>query len=181
MHDETMQQINGDLAPSLTGLPPMVDSTIKILIMGSFPGGASLAARQYYAHPRNHFWRLLSAVLDDDLAALPYAARLPRLLQHRIGLWDVLAGCDRLGSLDSAIRNSHANDFGLLRTECPQLQRVCFNGKTSGSHAPWFAAAGYETLVLPSSSPANAQWSFERKLAAWRGIIHNFPELQPQP
>lgn len=170
-----MQTINPDFTPTLTGLPPLIDSGVKVLILGSFPGGASLAALQYYAHPRNHFWRLLSAVLNNDLAALPYADRLPRLLQHRIGLWDVLGGCDRVGSLDSAIRNPLANDFNMLRDECPQVQRVCFNGKTSGSHAPWFAAAGYDTLVLPSSSPANAKWSFERKLAAWRGIIHNIP------
>ncbi|MCK2125050.1 DNA-deoxyinosine glycosylase, partial [Pseudomonas sp. PNPG3] len=75
-----------------------------ILVLGSFPGAASLAAGQYYAHPRNQFWRLISAVVGEDLATLPYAERLPRLLAHGVGLWDVLGECEREGSLDSNIR-----------------------------------------------------------------------------
>lgn len=155
----------------LTGFPPVLDSATRILILGSFPGEASLAAQQYYAHPRNQFWRLLSAVLDDNIAALPYQHRLERLLTHRIGLWDVLAACEREGSLDTAIRRPQSNDFVALKHRCPDLYRVCFNGKTSGKFDPHFAAAGFETLVLPSSSPANAQLSFEEKLAVWKNII----------
>ena len=155
----------------LAGFPPVIDSTIRILILGSFPGEASLAAQQYYAHPRNQFWRLLSAVLNEDIAALPYEQRLPRLLTHRIGLWDVLSACAREGSLDAAIRQPQANDFDVLKHQCPQLVRICFNGKTSGKFERQFADAGFETLVLPSSSPANAQLSFEQKLAQWKNIL----------
>ncbi|MFJ2988900.1 DNA-deoxyinosine glycosylase [Collimonas sp. NPDC087041] len=158
-------------ATSLTGFPPVIDASTRFLILGSFPGVASLSAQQYYGHPRNQFWALLSAVLDDDLVGLSYADRLACLRSHRIGLWDVIAGCERIGSLDSAIRNAQANQFDLLRQHCPQLVRVCFNGKTSGKFAPQFAAAGYDTLVLPSSSPANAQTTFTQKLQLWRGII----------
>lgn len=155
----------------LSGLAPVLDHHTRILILGSFPGAASLQAQQYYAHPRNQFWRLLSAVLGDDLAALPYEKRLQALLTHRIGLWDVIALCEREGSLDSAIRRAQANDFAALRQQCPQLVRICFNGKTSGKFEEQFARAGFDTLVLPSSSPANAQASFEQKLAVWRSII----------
>jgi len=155
----------------LTGFPPVLDRNIRILILGSFPGEASLAAQQYYAHPRNQFWRLLSIVLDDDLVKLPYDARLQRLLSHRIGLWDVLAACEREGSLDTAIRRAQANDFVMLKQQCPALSRICFNGKTSGRFAPQFAAAGFATMVLPSSSPTNAQLSFDQKLALWKNII----------
>lgn len=130
-----------------------------------------MQAAQYYAHPRNQFWRLLSAVLGADLVSLPYADRLTRLLARQIGLWDVIDSCVRQGSLDSAIRQAQANDFARLRQQCPGLQRICFNGKTSGKFATAFSEAGFETLVLPSSSPANAQWSFAAKLAVWRGII----------
>lgn len=158
-------------APLLSGLPPVIDSDIRILILGSFPGNASLAASQYYAHPRNQFWPLLSAVLDEDLVAQPYPLRLQRLLARHVGLWDVLAGCTREGSLDSAIRNARANPFDILHERCPALHRVCFNGKASGKFAPQFAAAGFDTLVLPSSSPANAQLSLEQKLAQWRNIL----------
>lgn len=155
----------------LAGFPPVLDRRTRILILGSFPGEASLAAQQYYAHPRNQFWRLLSAVLGDDIASLPYEDRLQRLLSHRIGLWDVIALCEREGSLDTAIRRAQANDFAMLKEQCPDLLRVCFNGKTSGKFAPQFGNAGFETLVLPSSSPANAQFSFEEKLTLWRNII----------
>ena len=109
-------------------------------------------------------------MLDEDLVRLPYAERLARLLAHRIGLWDVIAGCERKGSLDTAIRNAETNDFTFLKQHCPQLTRVCFNGKASGKLAPVFAGAGFETLVLPSSSPANAQLSFAQKLVLWQGI-----------
>lgn len=155
----------------LTGFPPVLDSATRILILGSFPGEASLAAQQYYAHPRNQFWRLLSAVLGDELVALSYPERLQRLLAHRIGVWDVIAACEREGSLDTAIRRAQANDFHVLKQQCPALFRVCFNGKTSGRLAPQFAQAGFDTLVLPSSSPANAQLSFDQKLAQWRNIL----------
>lgn len=155
----------------LTGFPPVLDRATRILILGSFPGEASLAAQQYYAHPRNQFWRLLSAVLGEDLVALPYQQRLRRLLAHRIGLWDVIDACERKGSLDTAIRRAQANDFAALKQQCPQLVRVCFNGKTSGKFERQFAEAGFDTLVLPSSSPANAQLSFDEKLALWKNII----------
>lgn len=157
--------------PLQNGLPPVVDNATRILILGSFPGQVSLASSQYYAHPRNQFWRLLSAILNDDLASLPYASRLQKLLATNIGLWDVIATCSRQGSLDSAIRQAQANQFEQLRHLCPHLRRVCFNGKTSGKFAPAFEEAGYQTLVLPSSSPANMQLTFDEKLAQWRRII----------
>ena len=155
----------------LTGLAPVIDSGTRILILGSFPGAKSLAAAQYYAHPRNQFWPLVSKLVDEDLAALPYAERLPRLQAHGFGLWDVLGACEREGSLDSAIRKSAANDFERLHLLCPALETVGFNGQTSGKFAPQFAAAGYRTLVLPSSSPAHMTLSFAQKLDSWRELV----------
>ncbi|WP_091875472.1 DNA-deoxyinosine glycosylase [Massilia yuzhufengensis] len=157
--------------PTLTGLAPVIARDTRVLILGSFPGAASLAAGRYYAHPRNQFWPLVSRVLEEDLAALPYELRLVRLLAHGFGLWDVLAGCEREGSLDSAIRKPAANDFERLRALCPALETVGFNGQASGKFAPQFAAAGYRTVVLPSSSPAHQTLSFEQKLAHWRALI----------
>jgi len=157
-------------SPPLSGFPPVMRSDTQLLILGSFPGVASLAAGQYYAHPRNQFWRLLSAVLNDDLSSLPYEMRLERLISHRIGLWDVIAACEREGSLDASIRNAQAADFSVLQQGYPALHRIAFNGKTAGRFAPLFSEAGFETLVLPSSSPANAQLSFEQKLVQWRSL-----------
>jgi len=158
-------------SPLLTGLAPVIAADTRILILGSFPGNASLAAQQYYAHPRNQFWKLVGTLVDEDLYALPYDDRLPRLLAHRIGLWDVLAACEREGSLDSAIRNPAANDFDRLRHLCPQLETVGFNGQASGKFAPQFAEQGYRTVVLPSSSPAHMALTFEQKLAVWTRLI----------
>jgi hypoxanthine-DNA glycosylase len=156
----------------LRGFPPVVAADTHTLILGSFPGEASLAATQYYAHPRNQFWRLLGTVLGEpQLVELAYEERLRRLLAHRIGVWDVLAACEREGSLDAAIRNASPNDFASLRAHAPKLAKVCFNGKTAGRFAPVIGAAGYDTLVLPSSSPANAMLSFEQKLVLWRAVV----------
>jgi hypoxanthine-DNA glycosylase len=104
-----------------------------------------------------------------------YALRLQRLLAHRVGLWDVLAACDRQGSLDSAITNSRINPFARLQRLAPLLDDVAFNGGTAGRFAPQFAAAGYTTTVLPSSSPAHAGRTYEQKLALWRAWWHRRP------
>ncbi|MBI3230995.1 MAG: DNA-deoxyinosine glycosylase [Burkholderiales bacterium] len=159
-----------DTAP-LQGLSPVIASDTKIVVLGSFPGAASLAAQQYYAHPRNQFWPIMAALTGEDLPALAYPDRLQRLLAHRIGVWDVLGACEREGSLDSAIRKPAANDLQRLQQLCPQLQTVGFNGQTSGKFAPQFAQAGYRTLVLPSTSPAYAALSFAEKLVAWRALV----------
>jgi hypoxanthine-DNA glycosylase len=160
----------------LTGLAPVIAPDTRILILGSFPGNASLAAQQYYAHPRNQFWKLVGALIGEDLYSLPYGERLPRLLTHRFGLWDVLAACEREGSLDSAIRKPAANDFDRLRHLCPVLETVGFNGQASGKFAPQFAQAGYRTVVLPSSSPAHMAMSFEQKLDVWRRLLDDSPD-----
>src|SRR5688500_1804559 len=93
----------------LTGLPPILNHETRVLSLGSFPGEASLAVKQYYAHPRNQFWPLLSAVLGEKLVELPYIERPARLQAHGIGLWDAIAACKREGSLDASIRNASPN------------------------------------------------------------------------
>lgn len=138
--------------------------------MGSFPSPASLAKKQYYGHPQNHFWKLIGALLDAPLYEMPYAQRLPVLLKNGIGLWDVLQQCERAGALDSNIRNAVNNDFRRVTRVARGLKRVCFNGKTAGRFAPVFAEAGYETQVLPSSSPAYTI-KFEAKLKLWRSVV----------
>lgn len=155
----------------LRGFDPVIDRRITTLILGSFPSEASLAAGQYYAHPRNQFWRILGALLGEPLHEQPYPQRLVRMLAHRIGLWDVLGACERAGSLDADIRAAQANDFAPLMARAPHLARVLFNGATAGRFAPRFAAAGLQVAVLPSTSPAHAGRSFEQKLALWRAAL----------
>ncbi|MGH6612407.1 MAG: DNA-deoxyinosine glycosylase [Burkholderiaceae bacterium] len=154
--------------PALRGFPPVIDRNVERLILGSFPSEASLAAAQYYAHPQNQFWRLLSDLLEEPLVELPYRQRLRRVLAHRLGIWDVYDACDREGSGDASIRNQKANQFARLRRLAPRLTSVAFNGQTAGRYAREFAAAGFETTVLPSSSPAHAGRSYEQKRALWK-------------
>ena len=154
----------------LRGFPPIVDERARILILGSFPSEASLAAGQYYAHRQNQFWRVLAALLEVPLVAMGYAERQVALHQAGIAIWDVYASCERTGSLDSAIHNTQTNDFARLHKLAPQLNRVCFNGQTAGRFVRAMAELGYETRVLPSTSPAYTL-VFEQKLAVWREAL----------
>ena len=151
------------------GLPPVLRRDTRVLILGSFPGEASLAAQQYYAHPRNHFWPLVAALIDTPLATMPYRERLRALRAHGIGLWDVFVECSRRGSLDGAIRMAERGEIGRVRRAAPAVALVCFNGQTAARALPAWRDAGYATLALPSSSPAYTR-PFAEKLARWREI-----------
>ncbi len=165
----------------LVGLPPVVGAHTRVLVLGSFPGAASLAAREYYGHARNHFWPILAALWPRH--PLPdrgqYAARCDWLLARGLGLWDVYASCERRGSLDTSIRNAQVNDFAALRAQAPGLAAIAHNGGESYSHARAVCAsleggAAIASLRLPSTSPANASWSFDKKLSAWRQAMTDF-------
>ena len=151
------------------GLPPIVPPNARVLMLGSFPGEESLKQAQYYAHPRNQFWRLLGDIVDAPLAELPYENRLVRLARLKIGLWDIITDCERHGSLDGNIRNAVLSQFEWLREHAPKLTVVAMNGKKAGSAQARIAALGYQTLVLPSSSPAYTL-SYDEKLAGWQSL-----------
>jgi hypoxanthine-DNA glycosylase len=158
----------------LTGLPPLVSGQTRLLILGSFPGVASLAAQQYYGHPQNHFWRILNAIWPSsrqDICAGSYQNKSNFLLAHGLGVWDVYAACEREGSLDARIRNAQPNDLAGLVGRCRGLQAIAHNGGESFRHARLTSSFGLPVYRLPSTSPANASWSFERKLAAWRDVF----------
>ncbi len=161
--------MNGGL--ELAGLPPVVAPHTRLMVLGSFPGAASLKAQQYYAHPRNQFWPILSALWDIDLRALTYPARLEAVRERGLGIWDVYASCRREGSLDSAIEAPVLNDWPRLLREAPGLRAVAHNGGESARCMRHTLALGLAVHRLPSTSPANAGWSFERKLDAWRGVL----------
>lgn len=149
------------------GFPPVVDASTRVLILGSLPGEASLAAQQYYGNPRNAFWRLMEGVLGAALAPLDYEARLAALLAHGVGLWDVLAEAERPGSLDAAIRDPAANDLLNLIETLPALRVVAFNGGTAAKLGGKLIGERAATIALPSSSPAHAARTFEQKAQVW--------------
>ena len=166
----------GTIDTMLQGLPPLLDANTRVLLLGSFPGVASLVQAQYYAHPRNQFWRLLGACLNDpDLAGLPYEERLQAATKYGVGLWDVVAECRREGSLDAAITDAQVNPLATyLRETSPHLARIGFNGALSWKHGQHLAEHGYQVFRLPSSSPAAASLNFEQKLALWRPLFEGF-------
>ena len=158
-------------SPALQGLPPAIGPGCVLLVLGSFPGQASLQAQQYYGHPRNHFWPLVGTILGLDLAAMPYVRRLALVQSRGLGLWDVYGACQRVGSLDANIREPLLNDLTGLLQRAPLLRLVAHNGGESARARRHTVALGLPVLRLPSSSPANASWSFERKLQAWRAAF----------
>lgn len=159
------------LPERLLGLPPAITGNCTLLILGSFPSAASLAARQYYAHSQNRFWPIVAACLGLDFTQMPYRERIAAVNAAGIGIWDVYASCERSGSLDSAIRHPAFNDFAQARRRAPGLNRACFNGATAGKALRHLQALGFGTCVLPSTSPANASQSFDYKLAQWRAAL----------
>jgi hypoxanthine-DNA glycosylase len=178
-----MSKLSSPVAsPTLQGLGPIITPDTRIVVLGSFPSVASLASQQYYAHPRNHFWPIVSALLgltgEQDLRAQPYPKRLEAARAHGLGIWDVYAHCQREGSLDSAIQQAQLNELHRLREWAPGLRAIAHNGGESARHMRITQALGLPVVKLPSTSPANASWSFERKLAAWREVFDAFG-IQP--
>jgi hypoxanthine-DNA glycosylase len=158
--------------PRLQGLAPQVAPDTRCLVLGSFPGVASLQAQQYYGHPRNQFWRLLGAALALPLAEVDYPVRLALLQQHRVGLWDVITETQRRGSLDSQIRDPQRSDLLSLVRHLPDLHTIAFNGGTAariGLRQLGPAAARLRIFALPSSSPAYTL-PFADKREAWLKI-----------
>lgn len=153
--------------PRKSSFPPVIDRGVRVLICGSLPGDRSLAAQQYYAHPQNQFWRLMSAVADRELVALAYPDRLAALLEAHVGLWDVVATAHRPGSTDAALSGIAPNDISALAATLPDLRAIAFNGGTALRHGlKQLGATGYATVALPSSSPLHTI-GFDAKLPGW--------------
>jgi hypoxanthine-DNA glycosylase len=161
------------------GFPPIARPDARALILGSLPGRKSLEMRQYYAQPQNGFWRIMD-VLFGAGPALAYPARVERLVECRVAVWDVLAAGERSGSLDSSIVETSVvtNDFGAFFERHPEVRLVCFNGTKAAELyrrrvlprlEPTLAAL--ETIRLPSTSPAHASLRFEQKLAHWSAAL----------
>ena len=154
----------------LKGFEPVYSVEARLLILGSFPGVASLNEARYYAHPRNQFWIILGALLEVELTSLGYEARLDAVKTAGIAIWDVLQSCIREGSLDSSIRAPRANPLLELMDKLPRLQAVAFNGKTAAAQRGLLEGKGLRIFELPSSSPAYASRSLQQKLIEWSVI-----------
>ena len=150
---------------------PVGAADARLLIFGSLPGDASLAAQAYYAHPTNQFWRLLGDAIGEPLAALDYPARLDRLAARGIALWDVVAGASRSGSLDGAMRAIRPNDLADFVATHPRLAAIGFNGRAAAAIGRRTLAGmdGIAMIDLPSSSAAYTR-PFDEKLRDWSAL-----------
>jgi hypoxanthine-DNA glycosylase len=155
--------------------PPIAGRNAKVLILGSMPGQASLAAGQYYAHPKNRFWPIMGKLLGFDADA-SYEIRKQALVDADIALWDVLQSCTRIGSLDTSIDHNTeiANDIPAFLHDHPGIHTVFFNGGKAEAcyrrHVQPHIGCPISCHRLPSTSPAHASWSLAEKLAAWQTV-----------
>ena len=167
------------LAGLLQGLPPVANEDAERLVLGSMPGEQSLQERQYYAHPRNHFWPIVGELFGAG-PALEYDDRLAALKKAKVAVWDVLGACRRPGSLDASIdpESVRVNDFAGFFAAHPKIRLVAFNGayaeamfRTRVQLTGTPMSPDIEFVRLPSTSPANASIPFGDKLAAWRAAL----------
>lgn len=169
---------------AVSSFPPIAGDRATVLILGSMPGVASLDAHRYYAHPRNAFWPIVLAWLDGSAAdphacaALEYEERVARLQRAGVAVWDVLASCERPGSLDSAIvaGSERANAIGAFAARHPELQRIVFNGRTARTLYDRHVARGQRALApslhdAPSTSPAMASLTLQQKQTRWHAAL----------
>ncbi len=163
--------------PNCIGFPPSINEDCTVLILGSMPGISSLNAQQYYAHPQNRFWPMITRLLTgQDGVPAAYCERLNLLLTHHIALWDAIGSCERSGSLDSAIHHEQGNDFTQLLADYPSIHTICFNGAKSFQcfkryNKALLARRDIRFAPLPSTSPANARWRLPQLITEWSSII----------
>lgn len=151
--------------------PPVLSPDSHTLILGSFPSVRSREEGFFYGHPRNRFWAMLAAVFDEPLpASIPEKESL--ILRHHLALWDVIASCRIEGSSDASVRDAVPVDIERITRTC-SIRRVICNGALAGKlyHQHLEAALGLEPLILPSTSPANAAWHFDRLCDVWRAAL----------
>ena len=152
-------------------IPPFYDKDSKILILGSFPSVKSREQMFFYGHPQNRYWKVIASVFGDEVP-LTIPAKKAFLKKHRIAMWDVIGSCDIIGSSDSSIENVTANDL-LCIIGSSKIKRIFVNGKTAEKYYKKYTEqnTGIKAVCLPSTSPANAAWSFERLKEAWSCAI----------
>jgi len=159
---------------------PIIPESACVLILGSMPGIRSLQMNEYYAHPRNHFWKIMGRLIGLDPAG-PYSERIHQLKENRIALWDVLHACERAGSLDQSIlqETETRNELPKLLAEHPEIQAIAFNGAKSWQAFKRHVLPELSTewqsqtslLSLPSTSPANAGMTYQEKLEQWQKVL----------
>ncbi len=151
-------------------IAPLYDGESQILILGSFPSVKSREAGFFYGHPQNRFWKVTAAIFEEEVPVTVEEKRA-FLLRNHVALWDVIASCDIVGSSDSSIKNVRPNDLGII-LKAAKIHGIYVNGRTAEKYYRKYIESeiGIRAICLPSTSPANAAWSLERLIDAWREI-----------
>jgi len=159
----------------IASFPPIVNDQTETLILGTMPGAMSLEKQEYYAYPQNQFWKIMYTLFAALPASAIFSEKIKLLQDNKIGLWDVLANCERKGSLDTHIKNHTENDIEKLLKQHPKIKTILFNGKESYKYfdRKFRHIEGIRYHVMPSTSPANTV-SFDKKLEAWRGVLFKY-------
>lgn len=155
---------------------PIIDKNAQILILGSMPSEQSLKINEYYGNKQNRFWQILFRLFEKQEIPLSYADKIKFLQKNKIALWDVLATCERKGSLDSAIKNEEVNDFAALFACYKNIQRICFNGQKAYQtflkyNKTLLNEQKMDYFILPSTSPANARYGLKELLEKWGHVL----------
>ena len=156
--------------------PPLWDKNSKILILGSFPSVKSRETMFFYGHPQNRFWKVVSAIFNEETPNTIDEKR-KFLLKNNIALWDVIASCDIVGSSDASIKNAIANDISPILSGA-DIKQIFVNGKTAAAlyDKHIFPTCKRAAVTLPSTSPANAAWSVEKLITEWIKIKNYISE-----
>lgn len=151
-------------------IPPLFTQDSKTLILGSFPSVKSRETAFFYGHPQNRFWSVIAAVFETEKSQT-VEEKKNLVIKNRLALWDVIAECDIQGSSDSSIKNVKSNDLSIILNNCP-IERIFVNGKTAEKYYNkyTFPDTKIKAICLPSTSPANAAWNFEKLVEAWKII-----------
>ena len=151
-------------------IAPLYDKNSKILILGSFPSQKSREQMFFYGHPQNRFWKVIATIFESETPKTVEEKR-KFILTNRLALWDVIASCDIIGSSDNSIKNVVPNDLSVILS-LANIKQIFVNGKTAEKYYNKYIAKQIEqeAICLPSTSPANATWSLERLVDAWKII-----------
>lgn len=151
-------------------IPPLFDGNSKTLILGSFPSVKSREAAFFYGHPQNRFWAVVAAVFGEE-KPVTVEEKKKLVLENNLALWDVIASCEIVGSSDSSISDVTANDLSIIISNS-KVDKIFVNGKTAEKYYNKYTypKTGIKAICLPSTSPANAAWSLERLIEAWKII-----------
>lgn len=150
-------------------IPPFFDQNSEILILGSMPSKKSREAKFYYMHPQNRFWKILSAIFEEEITD-----KKEFLKKHHIALWDTIASCDILGASDASIKNVIPNDIAKLVKQT-KIKHIFTAGKTADKYYQKYTYLDLKmpAICLPSTSPANCRISFDQMIEEWK-IIRNY-------